>query len=66
MGTFNGKLRNVGSSNVNVGMVRIRFELCGWNNVVVSLVFSMMIIDMRNIMHSMAMFVWLLMFMLVP
>lgn len=29
MGTSNGKLRNVGSSAVNVGMVRIRFELCG-------------------------------------
>ena len=29
MGTFNGKLRSVGSSAVNVGMDRIRFELCG-------------------------------------
>ena len=57
MGTFNGKLRNVGSSAVNVGIVRIRFVLCGWRSVFVSLVFSMMIIDVRNIIHSRVMFV---------
>ena len=28
-GTFNGKLTNVGSNAVNVGMDRIRFELRG-------------------------------------
>ena len=66
VGTSNGKLRNVGSSAVNVGMDRIRFELCGWNSVVVSLVFSIMIIAVRNIIHSIAMFVGLRMFRPVP
>ena len=35
-GTSIGKARNVGSSTVNVGIARIRFELCGLLNIVVS------------------------------
>lgn len=66
MDTSNGKPRNVGSSNVSVGMARIRFVLCGWKSVAVSLAFSKIIIDMRNSVHSMAVFVWLLMVMPVP
>lgn len=66
MGTCNGKLRNVGSNNVNVGMVRIRFVLCGWKSVAVSLVFSKIIIDIRNSIHSIVMFIWLLIHMLIP
>ena len=51
---------------MNVGMDRIRFELCGCKSLAVSFVFSMMIIDVRNITHSMVMFVWLCMLKLVP
>jgi len=51
---------------VNVGIVRVRFELCGCKSLAVSFVFSMIIIDVRNIAHSMVMFVWLFMLKLVP
>lgn len=56
-GTFNGKLRNVGSNTVNVGITRIRFDLWGWKSVTVSFAFSIMIIDVRNTIHSSVMFV---------
>ena len=32
-GTVIGVLRSVGSSTVRVGMMRIRFEVWGWKNV---------------------------------
>ena len=65
-GTVIGKARNVGRSKVNVGMIKIRFELCGWKNVVMSLVFSIMIIDARNTIHSIVMVIGLVMFTSIP
>lgn len=56
-GTSNGKLRSVGNSTVEVGMIRIRFVFCGWKNAAMSLVLNMMINDVMNIAHSIIMFV---------
>lgn len=66
MGTLSGKLRNVGSNTVNVGIDRSRFMLCGWKNLAASLVITMIAIDARNVVHSSAMFVGLNMLMFVP
>jgi len=66
VGTYDGKLMNVGSSTVNVGMDRIRFDLCGWRSLAASLVFTIMASDARNIRSSIVTFVWLMMSMPIP
>lgn len=66
MGTYDGKLMNVGSSTVNVGMNKVRFDLCGWRSVVASLVFTIMAVEARNTRSSIVTFVWLTMSMPVP
>ena len=66
MGTYDGKFMNVGNSTVNVGMSKVRFDLCGWRSVAASLVLTIMASDARNIRSSIATFVWLMMSMFVP
>jgi len=68
VGTYDGKRMNVGSSTVNVGIssVRFRFDLCAWKSLAVSLVFTNMASEARNIRSSIVTFVWLMMSMLVP
>jgi len=65
-GTPNGKLRNIGSNTVNVGMDKIIFELWGWKNINMSLVFSMIIIEVRNASNSIVMFVGLSILISIP
>ena len=60
-GTPKGKLANVGSSVVNVGIDRSRLDLCVWKNLVMSRVLIIMITAARNAIHSSATFVWVLM-----
>lgn len=66
MGTVRGKLRIGGRRTVNVGMARIRFDMCLWKNTRKSLVTSMMDIEAKNIVHSIATLVRLLIDVVVP
>ena len=66
MGTYDGKLMNVGSSTVNVGMNKVRFDLCGWRSVAASLVFTIIAVDARNNRSSIVTFVGFRMSMPIP
>ena len=51
---------------MNVGMDRIRFDLCGWRSVAASLVFTIMSVEARNNRSSIFTFVAFRMHMPVP
>jgi hypothetical protein len=55
-----------GSNTVKVGIARIKFDLCRRKNVAKSSVISMTIIEAKNIVHSIAIFVKLLIPIVVP
>ena len=65
-GTFNGKLRNVGSNTVNVGIVRVRFDICGCRSLATSLFFIIMKAQAAKDIHSIVMFAWLCMLRFTP
>lgn len=66
MGTSIGKLKIGGSNTVHVGIISIRFDVCGRKNVAASFVFNIIIIEIRNSIHSIVTFVELLMSMAIP
>jgi len=66
VGTFNGNANNEGSRTVNVGIIRTMFKLLGLSSDCKSLVFNIANSIIVKVVHSMVMFVRLLMSIPVP
>jgi len=66
LGTFNGNAKNDGNRTVNVGTTRIMFKLLGLSSDRKSLVFNITNNIIMKVVHSMVMFVRLLMSIPVP
>jgi len=65
-GTLSGNAENVGVSTVNNGTSRIKFELLGLSKLAISLLLYIITIEKPKAIHSIVMFVGLVMLKPVP